>query len=426
MKTKTLTRANLREHAEALWFALPALLLVGLFAYYPAMTAVLNSFYDWDGSDARAFVGLGNYRNLLGPLGLWGCLLLAGGLALSGALAESERWRRWLLRLGILDLVCLATLLALDWRTLPRGTSLAPLWPWLAGLAACCLWLWLRPRHWRRGVRVAAWGCALATGTTYLIGVRHSGDILLWSSFQLIFILIAANLLKMWPSIITAVCIHRLTSARTQYLYRVLFVIPMIIPQMVMLLIWKFFYDPNVGPLNQILTSSGAHHVLVWLDQWVFHSGAFHYPFKPIWLGDPALIVPALIFWGFPWVGVVGVLIYLAGLQNISQSVYEAADLDGIGAVGKFFRIELPLIMTQVRLNLIMMIIGTFQAYGFQLVLLGMDGGPGNKGMTPGLYMFYQGFANQNYGYACALGLALFAIILVLTILNNRFVRVEK
>ena len=79
--------------------------------------------------------------------------------------------------------------------------------------------------------------------------------------------------------------------------------------------------------------------------------------------------------------------------------------------------------MTQIRLNLIMMIIGTFQAYGLQLILLGPGGGPGNKGLTTGLYMFYSAFLQQKYGYACAIGLVLFFIILLFTIANQKFVR---
>jgi raffinose/stachyose/melibiose transport system permease protein len=69
------------------------------------------------------------------------------------------------------------------------------------------------------------------------------------------------------------------------------------------------------------------------------------------------------------------------------------------------------------------MVIGTFQAYGFQLILLGPEGGPQNKGLTPGLYMYYKAFLEQEYGYACAIGLILFFIILFCTILNQRFVR---
>jgi ABC-type sugar transport system permease subunit len=147
---------------------------------------------------------------------------------------------------------------------------------------------------------------------------------------------------------------------------------------------------------------------------------------RPAWLGNQDLILPALILWGFPWVGTVGVLIYLAGLQQISTDVYEAAQLDGVGPVGKLFKIELPLIMTQVRINLIMMTIGTLTAYEFFLILLGREGGPGNVGMVPGLYMYKSAFIDQRYGYACALGMVLFVVILLLTIVYQKYVKVEK
>lgn len=275
-------------------------------------------------------------------------------------------------------------------------------------------------------VTLGAFLFPLLAGGAYLVSVRRTGDWLFWTSFNLIIILVVANVFKMLPSVFTAVCIHRLKSEKTQYLYRVLFVIPMIIPAMVGLLIWKFFYDPNVGTLNSVLVAAHLDHVLMWLDRWVLHLGIFIAPFKPAWLGDPTLIIPALIFWGFPWVGVVGVLIYLAGLQNIGAEVYEAAALDGVTWWGKFWHIELPLIMAQVRLNLILMVIGTLQGFGFQYVLLGPEGGPQNKGLTPGLYMFYRAFTEQDYGYACAVGMILFVIILVLTVINQRYVRVEK
>ena len=73
------------------------------------------------------------------------------------------------------------------------------------------------------------------------------------------------------------------------------------------------------------------------------------------------MILPAMIFWGFPWVGIVGVLLYLSGLGNIDQSVYEAAEIDGCGWFRKFWNIELPLITTQVRLNMVLMIIEDHQ-----------------------------------------------------------------
>ena len=147
---------------------------------------------------------------------------------------------------------------------------------------------------------------------------------------------------------------------------------------------------------------------------------------SPAWLGSRDLVIPAIIFWGFPWVGTTGTLIYLAGLQQIPEDVYEAADLDGVGPLGMLFRIELPLILTQVRINLIFMTIGTLVGYEMFLILLGPEGGPRNKAMVPGLYMFSSAFREARFGYACALGMIMFVMILGLTIIYNKYVKVEK
>jgi ABC-type sugar transport system permease subunit len=331
-----------------------------------------------------------------------------------------------------------------------------------------------------------------------------TADPLFWQSFKLVMILLAANLLKMWPSIIAAIVLHRLRSERWQYIYRVLFVVPMVIPGVVSLLVWKSFFEPGSGALNVFLNATGLMKTLAWFDQkmvWLvktpfavgvrdnFSIGGIHglwvmvllaialivlrmlsrpgssaqrnastrwmvwtaatlitvaiglalvtcvWPTKSIrgfaagtpgWLGNENLIIPSVIFWGFPWVGTVGVLIYLAGLQNITQDVYEAAELDGVGTFRKLFAIELPLIMTQVRINLIFLTIGTITDYGFFLLLLGPGGGPGNKGMVPGLYMYNSAFNEQRFGYACALGMILFVILLVITVLYQKYVRVDK
>ena len=334
-----------------------------------------------------------------------------------------------------------------------------------------------------------------------------------WGCFQLVLILLAANIVKMWPSIFAAITLHRLKSERFQYIYRVLFVVPMIIPGIVSLLVWKSFFDAGTGALNVFLNATGLMRALVWLDgfmaggrhwtSWpgvvntgpavairdhftfngvhglwwmifvgcaiIFARAVYRYfgpktqanrgigftyfavaliigsivlalitcvwPTRPIgvfdtgtpaWLGNENLIIPSVIMWGFPWVGTVGVLIYLAGLQNISNDVYEAAELDGVGTFRKLWSIELPLILTQVRINLIFLTIGTITDYGFFLLLLGPDGGPGNKGMVPGLYMYQQAFIEQRFGYACALGMILFVILLAITILYQKYVKVDK
>lgn len=428
MNSVKLTPKNFAYNISIFLLLVPTLVLVTVFSYTPAIEAMRHCFYIWDGDYVEEFVGLNNFRKLIGDLSLWTPLLLGGTLAFLSALCATGTTRVVLRIAGISCLVWMVLAMSgdynkvratLEWRT---GTLTLLVVMMIITVIAVVMSFSRTDNLLRKWSRFLAFFLPVAGGAIYLITVRELGDGLLWLSFRLIFILIIANLFKMWPSIFTAVCIHRLKSERFKYLYRVLFVVPMIIPSIVELLIWKFFYDPNVGVLNKILNGTGLNELLIWIDG-IFKWNIFVDKVKPVWLGDPSLIIPSLIFWGFPWVGVVGVLIYLSGLQNISESVYEAAELDGVGWWGKFFYIELPLIMTQIRLNLILMVIGTFQAYGFQLILLGPEGGPQNKGLTPGLYMYYKAFLEQEYGYACAIGLILFFIILFCTILNQRFVR---
>ena len=240
--------------------------------------------------------------------------------------------------------------------------------------------------------------------------VKIFHDTALLRSFGVVLIFVLANLIKMIPSIVTAVIIHRLASDKWQYIYRVLFVIPMIIPAVVGILIWKYFYDPNVGVLNTILLKLGYTE--------------FGHPIS--FLGDRQWVIPSIIFMGFPWVGVVGVLIYLAGLGSIEESIYESARLDGANSIGIFFNIELPLITTQIRINLVLMIIATIKGWEYIYIMLGEGGGPGGIATVPGLHMFNQAFRAGYFGYGTAIGLVLFIVILILTWINNRYVKVEK
>lgn len=316
MQKSISTAKALREWRLYLFVAVP-LFFILMFQYFPAASAVYHSFFEWDGDETKRFIGLDNFRRIM-------------------------------------------------------------------------------------------------------------GDTTLWNSFILIGILVVANVLKLIPSIFIAVMIHRLKSDKAQYWYRLLVVLPMIVPQLVVLFIWKFFFDPNLGPLNKILESTRLIEVLAWFDSTFFAGNTFRTDAPIAWLSQEQLIVPALIIWGFPWIGAVGVLIYLAGLQSISKDVYEASDLDGVSPFQKFLYIELPLIMTQVRLTLILLIIGTLQSFGLQLLLLGEGGGAGGRGMVPGLWMYNQAFVANEFGYACAIGLVLFFFILILTIINNKYVRVDK
>lgn len=240
--------------------------------------------------------------------------------------------------------------------------------------------------------------------------VRLWNDSGLLNSFGVVGIFVAANLVKMILPILVAVVLHHVAGGRWSYAYRVMFVIPMIIPAMVGILIWKYFYEPNSGVLNSLLRVFG-----------------FISPVDTIqWLSDSNLVIPSLIFMGFPWVGAFGVLIYLAGLQSIGEEIYEAADLDGAGPLTVFTRIELPLITTQIRINLILMIINTVQSWENIYLFLGVDGGPNGIATVPGLLIFREAFSRGLFGYGCAIGFVIFIVTLALTAINHKFVRVRK
>jgi len=238
--------------------------------------------------------------------------------------------------------------------------------------------------------------------------IMHDTD--LWKSFGVVGIFVLANLFKMIIPIMAAVVLHHVINERANYIYRIMFVIPMVVPAMVFFLMWKYFYEPNAGVLNEILRACGVIKATEIIQ----------------WLSNSVLVIPSLVFAGFPWVGAFGVLIYLAGLQNIPEDIYEAAEIDGAGPVRIFWKMELPLIMTQVRINLILMIIGTIQQWQNVYLFVGESGGPNGIASVPGLIVFREAFSRGLFGYGCAVGFLLFLVTLCLTFINNKFVRTKK
>jgi raffinose/stachyose/melibiose transport system permease protein len=194
-----------------------------------------------------------------------------------------------------------------------------------------------------------------------------------------------------------------LRSLRAQYILRVLFVVPLVVPQVVIILIWGFLYDPDYGVINQVL--SGMH--LDGLTQ--------------AWLGDPKLALYAIMFIGFPFVDGFGLLIYTAGLQAIPTDLLHAAAADGAGALSRFWRIELPLVVGQIRLLMVLNMIWAIQS--FTAILILTQGGPGDATYVPGLTLYFNAFQYEKMGYACAIGATLFVVMLGLTFINLKYVR---
>jgi ABC-type sugar transport system permease subunit len=230
------------------------------------------------------------------------------------------------------------------------------------------------------------------------------GDVILQrSSINAIKMLLFSIFASTTLPLVAAELIFHLRSTRAQFIYRVLFVIPMVVPGIVTLLIWGFIFDYNLGVANQLLRLIGL--------------GSY----AQVWLGDPKIALYSLMFIGFPWIGGFALLIYYAGLQNIPRDVLDSCSIDGATGMGRIWAIDIPLVMAQIRLLVVLAFIGGVQ--GFQVQLLLTQGGPGYSTMVPGLHLYQNAMTYDRMGYACAIGVLLFLIVLGLTYLNVKYLR---
>ena len=230
-------------------------------------------------------------------------------------------------------------------------------------------------------------------------------DYVLVASAKNIAILLVAEIIKVliFP-LATAEIIFNLSKENARYWYRLLLIIPMVVPGIVNTLIWRFIMGPKpFGVLNMLLGAVG-------LEQW-------QHP----WLGDPNTALQAVIFVGFPWIGATAMLIYYAGLQGISEELIDASRIDGAGTLRRILSIDLPLLAGQVKLQIVMTTIFTLQGFGGMLVLT--NGGPGYATMVPGLWMYLRAFTGDRFGYASAIGCLMFLVMLTITLINNKLIK---
>ncbi|MBB5791706.1 carbohydrate ABC transporter permease [Jiangella mangrovi] len=215
---------------------------------------------------------------------------------------------------------------------------------------------------------------------------------------------LVAYLLLMFPTIVCAVVLFRVKNSRIQYVYRVLLCIPMVVPSLVFTLMWIFILGYDFGAVNNLLAGWGIDRV------------AF--------LGDPDLIKWTILLTGLPFITANSVLIYLGGLNGISESVWDAAKLDGVGPVRTFFSLEFPLIIGQFKLNLMGVIGAAVTTYATMLIFYNASVHSGV--ITPGLLMYFKAFPNTgapDYGYSYALGLILFLVALAMSLFTLKYLK---
>ena len=177
-----------------------------------------------------------------------------------------------------------------------------------------------------------------------------------------------------------------------------------------------FFYIPSIVPLVAV--------AMVWM--WVFNgeSGLMNYFLSlvgvtgPQWLADAAWTKPTLILSSIWQVGGAMVL-FLAGLQDVPRSLYESAEIDGAGPGRQFWNITVPMVSPVLYFNLIIGIIGSLQEFVKPFVML-PDGGENRSALLLAVYIYQNAFEFNNMGYACAMAVVMFFLVLLLTWLATR------
>ncbi|MET3574249.1 carbohydrate ABC transporter permease [Bhargavaea ullalensis] len=221
-------------------------------------------------------------------------------------------------------------------------------------------------------------------------------DQLFWTSLYntLYFVVFSVPITTVGAIVLSALLNRDIPGMR---FFRTVYYLPAVLSGVGVYLLWMQLLEPGTGLVNTVLA-------------WFGIAG-------PNWLFDPDWAKPALIFMKLWSVGG-GMLLYLASMQGISKSLYEAAEIDGANAWQQFIRITVPMITPVIFFDVVTSLIGGFQIFQEAYVMSNGEGGPVNSLLFYNLYMWKKAFEAFDMGYAMAMSWILFIIVFVLTIIN--------
>jgi multiple sugar transport system permease protein len=237
-------------------------------------------------------------------------------------------------------------------------------------------------------------------GVTSEVGDRYFTDGRFWKYlFNTLFFMLAIPI-SMAGSLVLALVLNQRLPGRV--VFRTIFFLPSICMGVGVLLLWKYLYASDVGLVNKALAAFGIA--------------------GPDWLGNYHWAKPAIMTMGvWATMGGTNMILYLAGLQNISPELYEAAEIDGASKWSQFRHITLPLLTPTTFFILITSIIYGFQGE-FDSAYIMTQGGPDGSTTSLAYYIYSHAFEWFNMGYAAAISVVMFALIFVVTLINWRFV----
>lgn len=250
---------------------------------------------------------------------------------------------------------------------------------------------------------------ASPSAQTHFIGLGNFktllSDKIFWYSFrnQAIISLFAVFNSCFFP-LLTALLLYYVRRNKVSRVIKTAFVLPMLVPSIVTILIWKFLYNPNFG-FNSILQ--------------LFHLGSLTHN----WLNDESTALGCIVLMGFPFVSGMYFLLFHTGINNIDGSLYDAARVDGATSWDIVCHVQLPGVWPYVKVVATLSLIGSLSGFGQVSALT--NGGPGYKTMIPALYMYKVAFGDGRQGYSSALGVVLFFVIVALTVITNKLMSMK-
>ena len=229
----------------------------------------------------------------------------------------------------------------------------------------------------------------------FLIGMKN-----------LVLLIVTGVLKVLTMPLIAAWLVYAVNGNKRKYIYRFLFVLPVVVPVVVMAMTWQKIYDPNIGLLNEVLGVLG----MTGLQQ--------------VWLGNAKTAIWAIIFMGFPFISAMAFLVYYGGFINIGKEIEESARVDGANRHQIFWKIQLPMIKPQLSIMITLTLISVMQDFNNIYIMTG--GGPGTSTYVPALELYLNVAQFGRYGYACALGVVLFAFTMAIKLINMRLTREKE
>ncbi|WP_276352218.1 carbohydrate ABC transporter permease [Cohnella caldifontis] len=233
------------------------------------------------------------------------------------------------------------------------------------------------------------------------VGLRNfremlSVDPLFWQSLKVTLVYVV---FRVPLALVTALLLALMMNQKVPGIgvFRTIYYLPSVVSGVAVSMLWIWVFNPNFGLANGLLGLIGIQ--------------------GPGWFSSTGWALPTMILTSLYAVGSTAI-IFLAGLKNISESLYEAAELDGASKLQRFFTITVPQLTPTILFNLIMLMISSFQTFTESLIIT--NGGPANATLFFNLYLYQNAFAYSRFGYASALAWVLFTLTLIFALYTFR------